>query len=272
MTAFASADWLAARLHDPDLRVVEASVDRATYDAAHIPGAVWVDAHRDLLLGGDDSSGHVIPAAQYAALMSRLGIAPKTTVVWYGDRHSSLAIRGFWTMDYYQHPGAIHVLDGGRERWSSEGRALTAETPAIDAAVYPVPLRIDESNRATIAQVREAITSSDSVVLDVRAGGEYDGTTVRAARSGHIPGAVHIEWTDATVDANVLRPADELRDLFAAQGVSPDKQIIAQCQLGIRAAHTWFVLKHVLGYPNVRNYDGSWQEWGNREDTPIVKD
>lgn len=271
MSALVQPDWLAGHLHDADVRIIEASVAKATYDAAHIPGAVWLDCHRELLLHGDDSSGYVIPPEQFAALMSRLGVAPATTVVWYGDRHNSLAIRGFWTMDYYRHRAPVYVLDGGRERWIAEARPTTDALAQIEQAAYPHPSAADESNRATIDQVRGAIGSEDAVVLDVRARSEYDGTNVRAARGGHIPGAVHVEWTDATAGDNVLMPVEALRELYASRGVTPDKEIIAHCQLGIRAAHTWFVLKHVLGYPKVRNYDGSWQEWGNRGDTPVER-
>jgi thiosulfate/3-mercaptopyruvate sulfurtransferase len=264
-----STEWLQAHLDDPSVIVVEASVEKATYAGGHIPGARWVDAHQDLLLRGDDSSGYPITAEEFAVLMSRLGVMPKSTVVWYGDRHSALAIRGFWTMQYYTHPGPLHVLDGGRERWVAEGRPVTEEQPAVVRSEYPVPQSVDASGRATIEQVRGAIGQSGAVLLDVRGRDEYDGTNVRAARAGHIPGAVHIEWTDGTAAPNLRKSVGELRAMYEAQGVTPDKEIIAHCQLGIRAAHTWFVLKHVLGYPRVRNYDGSWQEWGNRDDTPV---
>ena len=133
-----------------------------------------------------------------------------------------------------------------------------------------MPAAADASNRATWQQVRDAIDAPDIVVLDVRARTEYEGTNIRAARGGHVPGAVNIEWTDATAGDNVLKSARRAaRDVRRRAGVTPDKEVIAHCQLGIRAVHTWFVLKHVLGYPNVRNYDGSWQEWGNRPDSPI---
>lgn len=269
MTALVTPDWLETRLNDHTVRIIEASVEKATYDSAHIPGAVWVDTHRELLLRPDDSSGYVITPEQYASLMSRLGITPDMSVVWYGDRHSSFAIRGLWTMDYYAHPGAVHVLEGGRERWLAEGRRTTADVPAVAPSSYPLPQRTHDANRATIDDVRDAIGAPGRLVLDVRARDEYTGGNRRAARGGHIPGAAHVEWTDATTAPNVLKSTDELRALYESQGVTPDKDIIAHCQLGIRSAHTWFVLKHVLGYPNVRSYDGSWQEWGNRDDTPI---
>jgi len=263
-----SAHWLEARLGDPSLRVLEASIAKESYDDAHIPGALWVDHFADLLRNGDETSGEVLGPEQFAALMRRLGIAAQTTVVWYGDRHSSYAIRGLWTMAFYRHPAPVHVLDGGRERWIAEGRAVTAEVPRIVPAEYPAPAATDDRDRATWQQVRDAIDDPGAVVLDVRSLDEYEGRTVRAAHAGHIPGAAHVEWTDATAGDNVLKSPAELRAMYEAAGVTPDKRVIAHCQLGIRAAHTWFVLKHVLGYPDVRNYDGSWQEWGNRNDLP----
>ena len=269
MSALVTPDWLQGRLGDPGVRVLETSTSRQLYDEAHIPGALWVEPHADLLRNGDESSGYVLTAPQFAALMGRLGIAPETTIVWYGDRNSAYAIRGFWTTDYYQHPGGYHVLEGGRERWVAEGRPLTAEMTEVTSASYAEPRWIDESNQATWSSVRDAIGHDGKVVLDVRGRDEYDGTNVRAARGGHVPGAVHLEWTDAMDGANLLKPVEELRRMYESRGVTPDKEVIAHCQLGVRAAHSWFVLKHVLGYPEVRNYDGSWQEWGNREDSPI---
>ncbi len=269
MSALVSPDWLQRQLDDPSMVVLEASVERATYDGAHVPGARWVDVHRDMLLGGDDLSGHPIAADDFAALMRRLGVSPESTVVWYGDRHSSLAIRGFWTMKFYRHRGAVHVLDGGRERWLDAGRPTTADVPSVNATRYPIPIGADESDRATIDQVRDAIRQPGSVILDVRSRDEYTGANRRAARGGHIPDAAHVEWTDATDAPNALKSVSQLQAMYEAQGVTPDREVIAYCQLGIRASHAWFVLKHVLGYPNVRNYDGSWQEWGNRDDTPI---
>jgi thiosulfate/3-mercaptopyruvate sulfurtransferase len=267
--ALVTATWLQDHLEDANVRIVEASIDKASYDAQHIPGAVWCDHFADLLINGDDSQGFVITPAQFAALMSRWGVTPDMTVVWYGDRHSSYATRGLWTMSYYRHKGDVYVLDGGRERWLAEGRPVSDQAPPVERTEYPAPTKSDTTDLASWGQVRDAIGTANAVILDVRSDDEYTGAVARAKRGGHVPGAVHVEWTDATAGDNVLKPLDELRAMYEAAGVTPDKEIIAHCQLGVRASHTWFVLKHVLGYPNVRNYDGSWAEWGNRDDSPI---
>jgi thiosulfate/3-mercaptopyruvate sulfurtransferase len=269
MSALVSTQWLEDHLGDPGLRIIESSIDKASYDASHIPGALWCDHFADLLQSGDDSAGDVLAPSQFAALMGRFGISPQTTVVWYGDRHNSYATRGFWTMDFYKHPAPFHVLDGGRERWLAEQRPVTTDVIAPARTLYPQPWDFTSENRATWRQVRDAIGAKDRVILDVRSQDEYDGSVARAKRGGHIPGAAHVEWTDAAAGDNVLKSPDDLHRMYEAAGVTPDKEVIAHCQLGVRASHTWFVLKHVLGYPNVRNYDGSWAEWGNRDDLPI---
>lgn len=269
MSATVEPAWLEQRLGDASVRVIEASIARASFTEAHVPGAAWVDFHGDLLRNGDDTSGLVPTPEQYAALMGRLGVAPWMDVVWYGDRHNSYATRGLWMMTYYRHPGSVYVLAGGRERWLAEGRPTEAGDAVVRETDYPLPPEPDDADRASWRDVRDAIADDGAVILDVRALDEYDGTSVRAKRGGHIPGAVHIEWTDATAGANVLKSAQELRAIYEARGVTPDKRIIAHCQLGVRASHTWFVLKHVLGYPDVRNYDGSWREWGDRDDLPV---
>lgn len=269
MSALVDPDWLQQRLDDSNVRILESSTDKGEYDRAHIPGALWVDHFADLLKSGDDSRGEVVTPEQFARLMGRLGIGPETTVVWYGDRHNSYAIRGYWTMDYHQHRGDFFVLDGGRERWLAEGRPATRDVTSIVTAEYPTPVTWTNENRATWEQVQAAIGQPQSVILDVRSPEEHSGQNRRAARGGHIPGAVNVEWTETTAAPNVLKPEDELRELYESRDVTPDKEVIVHCQLGVRAAHTWFVLKHVLGYSNVKNYDGSWAEWGNRPDLPI---
>jgi thiosulfate/3-mercaptopyruvate sulfurtransferase len=271
ISAFVSPQWLQEHLGDPNLRIIESSIAQASYDDVHIPGAQWVEHFRDLLRNGDDTSGDVMTSDQFAVLMQRLGIARGDTVVAYGDRHNSYAIRFFWTLDYYQHAGEFHVLEGGRERWLAEGRPVTSDSPPVAPSSYPTPIAWTNESRATWQEVQAAIDAPGSLILDVRSRDEYTGVAARAKRGGHIPQAVHLEWTDATAGDNLLKSVGDLRALYESAGVTPDKEIIAHCQLGIRAVHTWFVLKHVLGYRNVKNYDGSWQEWGNRDDLPIER-
>lgn len=271
MSALVTPAWLEERLGDPHLRIIESSIDKSTYDAGHIPGAQWVASYGPLLINGDNSAGNVITARQFSELMSELGVEPTNAIVWYGDGHSRYSMRGFWTLGFYRHPGEFHVLDGGRERWIAEGRPLTSDVAQRPRTSYPEPARVDRGDEATWEDVRAAIGRRDAIIVDVRTQGEYDGSDVRAARGGHVPGAVHLDYTDATLGDNVLKPVDELRRLYASRGITPDKEVIAHCQLGVRAAHTWFVLKHVLGYPNVKNYAGSWAEWGNRDDLPVER-
>ncbi|HXF52080.1 MAG TPA: sulfurtransferase [Dehalococcoidia bacterium] len=265
-----TTDWLARHLDDRDVRVVETGTDRATtYDEGHVPGALWVDPHTELLREGDESSGEVITPQQFAALMSRLGVTPSTLVVAYGDQGGRHATRLFWTCRMYGHD-AVCVVDGGREAWLAEGRPVTRETPVVTPTAYPVP-EPRPGFDITAEEIRDRLGRPDFVVLDVRTPEEYRGEDVRAARGGHIPGAILIPWTATLTEDYHLKPLDELRALFRDAGVTPDRTVAVHCQLGVRASHTWFVLTQALGYRDVRNYDGSWQEWGNRPDLPIER-
>ncbi|MEX1255650.1 MAG: sulfurtransferase [Dehalococcoidia bacterium] len=265
--ALVSTQWVADRLAESGVRVVEVSFDEGAYVSGHLPGAANIDWRRELIENEDESSGMVIAPQRFADLARRLGLRPDDTLVFYGDQGGRHATRAFWMFEYYRHPGALHVMDGGREQWQREGRPVTADVPALTPSDYPVPGRADESLRVTKDEIVSGLGRQGFVTLDVRTRGEYEGTDVRAARGGHIPGATHIFWEEALTPDTTLRPKGELDALYAS--LPKDSEIAVHCQLGVRAAHTWFVLRHVLGYPNAKNYDGSWQEWGNEPGTPI---
>jgi len=265
--ALVTTSWLADHLGEPGLRVFEVSLDTSLYASGHIEGALAIDWKQGLVEAPDESSGKVIDADRFVALAGRLGIVPDDTLVFYGDQGGRHATRALWTFEYYRHPGELHWLDGGRELWEAEGRLLTTDVPNVGPSGYPDPGAPDYSIRATLTDMVSGLEDADLTMLDVRQPDEYAGEDIRAARGGRIPGATHIFWKDALAENCALLPKDQLEQLYA--GISADGTTATYCQLGVRAAHTWFVLRHVLDRPNVKVYDGSWQEWGNLTDTPI---
>jgi thiosulfate/3-mercaptopyruvate sulfurtransferase len=267
--------WLASHLNDPDLRIVESDEDVLLYDIGHIPGAVKVDWVGDL---NDRVRRDYLDRTGFERLCAEKGIANDTTVIFYGDKNNWWACYAFWVFQLFGHTRA-KILNGGRQKWIDDGQLLTRDTPAIQPATYHAPERADYKIRAFRDQVLQHLGARGKLI-DVRSPGEYSGELLHMAnypqegalRGGHIPGAANIPWALAANTDGTFKSAAELRALYEEKaGVHPDDNVIAYCRIGERSAHTWFVLTYLLGYPNVRNYDGSWTEWGNLVGVPIEK-
>ena len=270
-----STEWLAEHLDDPGLVVVESDEDVLLYETGHIPGAVRVDWHVDLQ---DQLTRDYLDAASFAALLSEKGIARDDTVVFYGDNFNWWAAYALWVFRLFGHED-VRLLNGGRQKWEEEGRPLTTDAVERPATAYPVVERDDEPIRAFREDVSEHIGDGLPLV-DVRSPEEYRGELLHmpnypqegALRGGHIPGAASVPWKRAANDDGTFKSPDELRAIYVdEQGLSTDDQVIAYCRIGERSSHTWFVLSHLLGFTDVRNYDGSWTEWGNLVRAPIEK-
>jgi thiosulfate/3-mercaptopyruvate sulfurtransferase len=269
-----TTDWLAEHLADD--RVVVAEVDENTdlYDEGHIPGAIKLHWRDDLQ---DQLERDLVTKDAFEHLMGSRGIGNDATVVVYGDKNNWFAAFAYWYLKIYGHRD-VRILDGGRQKWIDEGRELTTDAPAVAQASYTAQER-DESIRAYRDYVRETVESGGKALVDVRSPQEYAGELAAppgyehegASRMGHIPTALSIPWAQAVGDDGTFKSADALRELYGAKGVSPDHETIAYCRIGERSAHTWFVLHELLGHENVRNYDGSWTEWGNLVDVPIER-
>jgi thiosulfate/3-mercaptopyruvate sulfurtransferase len=266
--------WLAERLGDPRIVVAESDEDVLLYDTGHIPGAVKIDWHVDL---NDPVVRDYVDADGFSRLMSAKGITRDTTIVFYGDNFHWWAAYALWVCTLFGHPD-VRLLDGGRQKWIAEGRPLTTDVPTPAPADYPVVSRDDASIRAFKEDVLTHI--GHGKLVDVRSPGEYSGELSHmpdypqegAIRTGHIPTAVNVPWKRAAGDDGSFRPAAELRGIYLEeQGLGERDDVIAYCRIGERSSHTWFVLTHLLGLPKVRNYDGSWVEWGNAVRVPIEK-
>src|SRR5262245_42733060 len=270
-----TAVWLAAHLDDPEVVIVESDEDVLLYDTGHIPGAIKVDWHTEL---NDQVTRDYLDGEAFAQLCRAKGVGRDDTVVFYGDNFNWWAAYALWVFSLFGHPD-VRLVDGGRAKWIAEDRPLTREVPARPAVEYPVVERNDAPIRAYRDQVLEHMSAGRPLV-DVRSPGEYTGELLHmpdypqegALRGGHIPGAVNKPWKQAAQDDGTFRSSDELRKLYAEDlGLEPADDIIAYCRIGERSSHTWFVLTHLLGYPQVRNYDGSWTEWGNLVRVPVAK-
>ena len=270
----ATTDWLAEHLEDENLVVAEVDESPELYDEGHIAGAVKLHWREDLQ---DPVERDLVGREEFERLLGSLGIANETTVVLYGDKNNWFAAYAYWYLKTYGHSD-VRILDGGRQKWIDEGRPMTAEIPSPSPAAYTASER-DESIRAYRDQVREWVEAGETALVDVRSPGEYSGALISppgyeqegAQRGGHIPTAVSIPWASAVRDDGTFKSPEELRELYGGKGVTPEREVTAYCRIGERSAHTWFVLRELLGYENVRNYDGSWTEWGNLVDVPIEK-
>jgi thiosulfate/3-mercaptopyruvate sulfurtransferase len=270
-----STGWLAEHRDDPGLVIVESDEDVLLYDTGHIPGSVKVDWHTEL---NDQVTRDYVDGAAFAELCSAKGIAWDDTLVFYGDNFNWWATYALWVFALFGHPDA-RLLDGGRQRWVADGRELTREPTRRPPTRYPVLHRDDAPIRAFRDQVVAHVTAGRPLV-DVRSPAEYTGDLLSmpdypqegAMRGGHIPGAVNRPWKQAANDDGTFRNVDELLASYRDElGLLPADDVIAYCRIGERSAHTWFVLTHLLGYPQVRNYDGSWTEWGNLVRAPIAR-
>ena len=269
-----STAWLAENLDNPSIRVVESDEDILLYEIGHIPGAVKLDWHTELQ---DQVKRDFVDKAAFESLLEERGIGNDTTVVFYGDKNNWYATYALWLFRYYGHEDT-RILDGGRIKWEAEGREYTREMPTHERAAYTAS-EPDESIRAFREDVLKQVESGSPALVDVRSPAEFTGELLHAIgypqegaqRAGHVAGARNIPWGTAAQADGTFKPFDELRTLYANEGITPDKEIIAYCRIGERSSHTWFVLTHLLGYENVRNYDGSWTEYGSLVNVPIEK-
>ena len=268
------ADWVEAHLHDPLVRLLEVDVDTTAYDQGHIPGAVGLNWQKELQ---DQVVRAPIGQVQLEELLSRVGVGNDTTIVLYGDNNNWFAAWAFWILKYYGHQD-VRLLDGGRVKWLADKRQITTEIPSYSRTVYLVQPPNTEI-RALRDQVLSELGRVDVALVDVRSPAEYSGELLAPAhlpqegaqRGGHIPGAANIPWSLAVRDDGTFKSVDELRSLYESKGVTKDKEVVAYCRIGERSSHTWYVLHYLLGYPKVRNYDGSWTEWGSLIEAPIEK-
>jgi len=270
-----TTEWAATHANDPNIRLVEVDVDSSAYDQGHIAGAVGWNWQSQLQ---DNVRRDLIDKAALEKLLSESGISNDTTVLLYGDNNNWFAAYAFWQLKYYGHKD-VRLINGGRKKWVEEKRALVTDVPKYAAAHYKAS-GPDESIRARKEQVFAAIDKSKKAQLvDVRSVDEFTGKIIAppgmsetAQRAGHIPGAANVPWVQAAAEDGTFKSAEALQQLYQSKGIVGGDEVIAYCRIGERSSHTWFVLKYLLGYDNVKNYDGSWTEWGNLIGAPIEKD
>jgi thiosulfate/3-mercaptopyruvate sulfurtransferase len=272
-----STAWVESHLADPNIRLVESNEDILLFSTGHIPGAVHIDWTTDLQ---DQTVRDYIDPAAFAELCSRHGIGPETEVVFYGDKSNWWACYAFWVFRLFGHKH-LRIMDGGRDKWIAGGRELTRELASYPVVEYPVPPRRRDDEIRAFYEETLAHSKARAPLIDVRSPGEFKGEITHmpeypqegVLRGGHIPGAHSVPWKTAVREDGTFKSAEELREVYeGGAGLKPGQDVIAYCRIGERSSHTWFVLTELLGYENVRNYDGSWTEWGNRVRAPIERD
>jgi thiosulfate/3-mercaptopyruvate sulfurtransferase len=269
-----TTEWLAGHLGDERLVVAEVDESPELYDGGHVPGAVKIHWQDDLQ---DPLERDLIDRESFERLMSSRGVSNDTIVVLYGDRNNWFAAYAYWYLKIYGHED-VRIVDGGRQKWIDEGRELTTDVPSPAVGSYTAQER-DESIRIYRDEVLAGLGRSGIALVDVRSPQEYSGELLAApgyeqegaSRGGHIPGAASVPWATAVRDDGTFKSREDLQALYAAKGVTGEQEVRAYCRIGERSAHTWFVLRELLGYPTVKNYDGSWTEWGNLVDVPIER-
>ena len=267
--------WLQDHKYDESIRIAEVDYNpTANYELGHIPGSVLIDWKNDI---NDPIRRNILTRAAFENILQSIGVNDDTTLVLYGDFNNWFAAFAFWVFKYYGFKNVV-LLNGGRKKWLEEDRPLTKDIPKLLRGNYIAGEPEAEQIRSYYSYVRE--TLGNKVLVDVRSPKEFTGEilappeypTEHAQRGGHIPGAVNIPWAQTVSEDGTFKSTSDLKDLYESQGVTPDKEIITYCRIGERSSHTWFVLKYLLGYPNVKNYDGSWTEWGNLINNPIERE
>ena len=266
-------DWVAQHLNDAAIRIVEVDVDTTAYGEGHVPNAVGWAWDTQLC---DTVRRDIIPKDAIEKLLGSSGIGNNTTIILYGDNNNWFAAWAFWQLKVYGHQD-VRLMNGGRKKWIAEGRELSTDTPKITRTSYQAK-EADTTIRAFLPEVMKASSERAAQLVDVRSPQEYSGEILAppglpetCQRGGHIPGAANIPWGKACNDDGTFKSAEELRALYGSAGITGEQPVIAYCRIGERSSHTWFVLKHLLGYTHVKNYDGSWTEWGNLVAAPVEK-
>ncbi len=268
-----STQWVADHSTDPNIKLVEVDVDTNAYAEGHAPGAIGWNWTSQLQ---DQTRRDVISKSDLESLLSQSGVKNADTIVLYGDNNNWFAAYAYWVLEMYGHPN-LKLMDGGRKKWLEENRPTTTDVPTSTASTYSAKAP-NQALRARREQVLQSTGGANRALVDVRSTAEYTGEILAppglsetAQRGGHIPGAANIPWGQAVREDGTFKSNEELKQLYGGKGVTPEKNVIAYCRIGERSSHTWFALKHLLDYPNVSNYDGSWTEWGSMVDVPVEK-